>query len=375
MNRLAVLDRGVLRVHDVDRGTSATLSSSDAANRQPTWSPDGRLLAWSRFDRRDADAHARVVVAEVGRSARRELDIVFPAFYLHWRPDSGALAALGEGPLGLELTLLDLATGDSSIAARGAPLYFDWSASGSLVVHVGIGAERRLERHGGPGATAAAPCPLPAPSAFTAPAVRNGTDQTFAAVRRDGASLLVLLDRHGETTTRIAAFAGTARFTVSGDGRRVAYVAMPDADGTDARSFAPDVRPAVAGELVVHDVAGDSAVSIGPHAPVAFEWSPDGRHLAFLAPVEVGSARWFRWHVWSDGELRELDWCRPSVVEAREYLPFAEQFTRSHRRWSPDSRRFCYAGTATDGSDGVWIASLDGGTQRLCAGQAAVWSP
>ena len=100
MTALVVLDRGALRVHRPGTGSTTTLATADAANRQPVWSSDGRLLAWSRFDRRSSDAPAKVVVANLAHDTRTELDLIFPAFYLHWRPESGAVATLGEGPLG-----------------------------------------------------------------------------------------------------------------------------------------------------------------------------------------------------------------------------------------------------------------------------------
>ena len=123
MTGLVILDRGALRVHQRSTGSTVTLAAADAANRQPVWSPDGRWIAWSRFDRRSSDGLAKVVVVDVATPQERaELDVIFPAFYMHWRPDSGAIATLGEGPLGLELTVIDMATGKSEILARGGPL-------------------------------------------------------------------------------------------------------------------------------------------------------------------------------------------------------------------------------------------------------------
>jgi hypothetical protein len=145
MTALVILDRGALRVHRRPSGPTTTLASADAANRQPVWSADGRLVAWSRFDRRSSDGLAKVIVADLELDERVELDVIFPAFYLHWRPDSGAIATLGEGPLGLELTVIDFSTRKSEILARGGPLYFDWQANGSLLANVGREDSRRFE--------------------------------------------------------------------------------------------------------------------------------------------------------------------------------------------------------------------------------------
>jgi hypothetical protein len=90
--------------------------------------------------------------------------VIFPAFYLHWRPDSAAIATLGEGPLGLELTVIDVTTGKSEILARGGPLYFDWQDNGALLANVGSDDSRRFEYHGAATATVSFDAHAPQPS-------------------------------------------------------------------------------------------------------------------------------------------------------------------------------------------------------------------
>jgi TolB protein len=129
--------------------------------------------------------------------------------------------------------------------------------------------------------------------------------------------------------------------------------------------------------LVVHDLATGEFETVADRMPIVFEFSPDSEKLLYLSVDDLGGSRWMRWHVWqaNHGD-KPLDWCRPSAVEAREYIPFSEQHTRGLRRWAPDSDAFCYAGTATSGQEGVWIQRVDvEEASFVSAGQAAWWSP
>jgi TolB protein len=336
------------------------------------WSTDGRRLAWSRFDRRSSDGSAKVVIVDTERDPddRIELDVIFPAFYLHWRPDSNAIATLGEGPLGLELTVLDLATHKSEILARGGPLFFDWQANGTMLANVGRDDSRRFEFHGGN--ASAVSFDAHAPAAFAAPARIPGTEGFVAAVRAGNSSDLVVLAGDGSISGRIASFNGYVRFVVSPDGRKVAWVVGRTVD--DLPLAAAKVSN---DQLVVHDLATGEFETVADRMPIVFEFSPDSEKLLYLSVDDLGGSRWMRWHVWQANHAdKPLDWCRPSAVEAREYIPFSEQHTRGLRRWAPDSDAFCYAGTATSGQEGVWIQRIDAEEASfVSAGQAAWWSP
>ena len=371
MTALVVLDRGALRVHRPGAGSTIALATADAANRQPVWSADGRLLAWSRFDRRSSDAPAKVMVANLALDTRFELDLIFPAFYIQWRPDSAAIATLGEGPLGLELTVIDVESSESQILARGGPLFFDWQANGSLLANVGRDDSRRFEYHGEPGDRAVS-FDAHAPAAFTAPARLPGSDGFIAAVRVGSASQLVVIGGDGSILRTLTSFNGFIRFVVSSDGRRVAWVV-----GRTVDDIPLDPTHAAADRLFVHDLDTGIETTVVDRMPIVFEFSPDNEKVLYLSVDDLGGARWMRWHVWSElqGD-RALDWCRPSAIEAREYIPFSEQHARGQRRWSPDSNAFCYSGTATSGQEGVWLQTLDTDEATFVStGQAAWWSP
>jgi Tol biopolymer transport system component len=382
MTRLVVADGSDLLV--VEPGRNRPLvripphESGRLANRQPAWSPDGRRLAWSAFDRRRADAPTIVSVIETDGSGRVDHELVFPAFYLHWRPDGRQLAALSDGPLGIELTVLDLASGEQRIVARGTPLFFDWSLDGTLCVNVGRGSEHRIElvEHDGD------PMELPMrPGRFSAPAW-SARAEFVALLQTDAASTLSLCGRDGSVRRELAMARGLARFAVSADGRRVAYAdttEIPLGHPTLAGRLPPQERPGVPlatpDQLVVHDLDSDRTFDVCDEAPITLSWSPDGTQLLYCTRVERGEPPLLQWFVWSEQGTLPLAMYRPSTAIAREYLPFADQYARSRSWWSPTGDAFCYAGSDLEGHTGVWVQPLDRRAERVSSGQVAFWSP
>ena len=375
MSRLLITDGTELRVLDVHGGRASAMpphAHGALANRQPVWSPDGARVAWSAFDRRHADSPAFVSVADASARTRVDHPLVFPAFYLHWRPDNQAVAALGEGPLGLELTVIDLDTGASEIRTRGAPLFFDWAPDGTLCANVGSGRDQRLELL--PDQAAPDPFQSLTPAAFTAPAWRN-RDEVIVAVRSEGNRVLVAVDRRASVCRTYTITTGPIRFTSATTARRprLAWVSGPMRDAGPAPGGG--ARVAVPDQLVAHDLDTDTTEVVCDRSPIAFTWSPDGEKLLYCLPLERGEPPLLQWRVWSNGDNRSYARFRPSTTFARDYLPFAEQYARSSTWWSPDSDAFCYAGTDADGRSGVFIQTLDGRADRVASGHVAMWSP
>ncbi|HEX7094687.1 MAG TPA: hypothetical protein VF183_02310, partial [Acidimicrobiales bacterium] len=254
------------------------------ANRQPVWAPDGTRLAWSAYDRRRADAPTVVSIVDANGEHRVDHELVFPAFYLHWRPDGRALATLSEGPLGIELTVIDVTDGSQRIVARGTPLFFDWAPDGTLCIHAGQGSDHRIQIVDG---DATAIGVTGQPGRFTAPAWR-GNDEVLVSLQVDGARTLALVGRDGTVRRELATTRGLVRFAVSPDGDRIAYVDSTEiALGHPTLAGRPDpppragVPPAKPDQLVVHDLRDDTVVPVADEPPVALAWSPDGSKLAY----------------------------------------------------------------------------------------------
>lgn len=383
MSRLVVADGSELIVLDLDAPRSPLRvphhRAGRLANRQPVWSPDGRHLAWSAYDRRRADAPTVVSIIDAHGKERVDHELVFPAFYLHWRPDGGAIAALSDGPLGIELTVLDVADGSQRIVARGAPLFFDWAHDGTLCVHAGQGSDNRIELIDTHGGTIGV---CESPGRFTAPAW-CGSHDVVVSLQLDGNRTIATVGRDGTVTRELATARGMARFAVSRDGRFVAYVDSTEVPlGHPTLAGRPDPRPragvpaATPDHLVVHDLAADVVMPVTDEPPVSLSWSPDGTKLLYCLRIERGEPPLLQWFVWSQDEgPRQLSMFRPSTAIMREYLPFADQYSRGRTWWAPDGSAFCFAGSDLEGHDGIWVQPLDRRAERVCAGQVAFWCP
>lgn len=137
--RLAFASRGWLWVMDLDSGTARRVTSGPGIDARPTWSPDGRTLAFVRDDTREtsivlldlASGTEQVAVAEPGI----DLD---PAF----APDGRSLFYSSAVAGDLDLWRVDLATGIKTriTEARGLELHPVPLPDGDRIVYLAKGA-------------------------------------------------------------------------------------------------------------------------------------------------------------------------------------------------------------------------------------------
>jgi hypothetical protein len=360
LNRLAIVDRKGVRLLDVvgsQRAEIALMGDPRLANRQPVWSSDSARLAWSAFDRRQADSPATLAIADADGTNRVDHATVFPAFYLAWRPDGTSVAALSDGPLGLELTITDVASGTASIECRNAPLYFAWSPSSALAIHAGSGAEAHLDVRGdGFDGEALRALTL---GSFTAPAF-VGTDRILVVADVGQGPQLVLLNGAGVAEMVLGGAEFGARFCVDTSGTWVASASVRGAGGA----------------LLVHHLPSDTLALVDDREPALFSWSPDGARLLFARVIERGDFPILEWCTWRDGETTVHGRGRVTATFGREVLPFHEQFTRSHAWWSADGAAFAYAAIDDFANDAIWVQDVaTTKAERVGSGSMAVWSP
>ena len=151
--RLAILNAaGDLVTMNPDGSHELVLDRVEAGRsqvRQPTWSPDGRSVAWVHVEITEAGALSSAVATSTGDGTRpTEARTAVVPFYLSWDPTSSRIAYLGSpSEDDIELGILEVAGRSSGTPLdTGRPFYLSWAPNGDqLFVHVG---EDRLERLG-----------------------------------------------------------------------------------------------------------------------------------------------------------------------------------------------------------------------------------
>jgi TolB protein len=364
--RLAVLDAdGQLVTMDPDGSDEIVLDEVEPGTsqvRQPTWSPDGRSVAWVHVEVTEAGA-VSASIATAGddgtRPSTSRTEVV--PFYLSWDPTSSRIAYLGApSDTFIELGVLEAADRSSGTSlVAGQPLFFSWGPDGDqLLVHVGA---ERLDRLGLDGSTSKVG---DRPGTFSVP-VWTADGKTLVYASEDGhGQRLVARNVEAESGLPLVPYEGLIAFVVSPDGERVAFqVIQPDR-----------ILP-----LSVIDVDSGEVVEIIDASIASFFWSPDGERLLYLDPDPLpnDTGLWFRWGVWDGTSSFVTQRIALSRLISVEYLQFFEQYAQSMRLWSPDSRAFAYPGMSEDGQEGIWIQSArpDRAPVLVAEGDFVAWSP
>ena len=360
--RIAVLDAsGTLTVLEADGSHPTVIAGSDpdvTLVRQPTWSRDGRRIAWVGLD---ADGtSATVMTAAIDGTRSTDTVVAAAPFHLSWDPTSSRIVYLGgSATADIELGLVDVAASTTDPIDAGSPFYFSWAPKGNqLLVHVGTD---RLDRLAIDGSLTSLGDP---PGRFSAPVWTADGRTMFYVMEADGRQRLVARDVATDRREILTRFDGVITFVVSPDGERVAYQVIGDG-------------PELAVPLSVIDRRNGRTRRVATALSAAFFWSPDGTKLLSLRP-ELDEGLLFRWNVWEDGDSFSTDRFVPSLELSRDYFPFFEQYAQSMTLWSPDGSAFVYAGEQVEsGESGVWIQSAMPrlAPVRVADGVVASWSP
>ena len=362
--RLAVLDGiGNLVTMNPDASDEVVLAEIEAGSsqvRQPTWSPDGRRVAWVHVEVTDAGAPSAVIVTAGGDGTEpSEARTAVVPFYLSWDPTSSRIAYLGSPSQNdIELGILEVAGRSSGTPLdSGQPFYLSWAPRGDqLLVHVG---EDRLERLGLDGKQTTV---AERPGTFSAPVwTAHGRTFVYSAVDA-GDQRLVVRGVRAENERTLVRYEGLIAFVVSPDGERIAFQVVQE------QSVLP---------LTVIDVGNGESVEITDAAIASFFWSPDGESLLYLDPDPVEGRFWFRWGVWDGTSSFLTPRFVPSTLIAGAYLQFFEQYAQSMSLWSPDGSAFAYPGMNEAGETGIWIQSArpDRAPVLVADGDFVAWSP
>ncbi|RLT39827.1 MAG: hypothetical protein DWI57_09555 [Chloroflexi bacterium] len=365
-NRLLILGTdGNIYSADPDGGRVLALTSDASPTRlysQPTWSPTGERIAWTRID---GEKSGHLVVSRADGTAESDTELPFPPFYYNWSSDGKQLAYLSnwtvqERPT-LALRLLNLTTAQPTIEtiATGQPLYFSWSpTSDFLLTHisnaeVGIfslaGRSTLLSRRS---ANFGAPQWLADPT-LLAYAVMDGTEQQ-----------MVIGNLASSQVENLTNFSGALALSFSPDGHKVAYTDSEGGQGLN--SFGP---------LLVLDVRTAEFRQLSSQPVIAFFWSPDSASIFYMSAEQESGESGLRLSVWDGTRKTDLGRYQPSATFLNQYLRFADQYGQSASYWSPDSTRVLFAGRNERGESGIWVIPADGSpAQRVARGVYATWT-
>lgn len=379
------IDGNIYTIHR--DGSNRRRLTDDASNSrtytQPTWSPTGEQVAYSRMDTGAGDLAAALIVSQQDGTILEEVEVPYPPFYIYWSPQGDRLVYLSNwiaNSMALRLVDLRGETADDTTLARGQPFYISWSPDGEkLLTHVGNeqtairsldGAEQMLST---------------ASTGFPAPQWSSDGESLLYAISDGDLQNLVVTNVDGEIVQEVTGYLGNITFSQSPTTSEIAYVVTETAGGFP--TFGP---------LYVIDMGTLRTQALTDQPVLAFFWSPDGHKLAYVTVDAVGENYWLRWNVWdaspgespgeSSGESSGASLSSPSTTEFPRFLPsrtflqryliFFDQYARSMNIWNPESSAFAYAGTSPTGRSGIWVQSLQEETpQRIGNGVFVTWSP
>ena len=238
-NRLLILGAdGNLFTTDPDGRRAVALTTDASPTRfysQPTWSPSGERIAWTRID---DSSESHLIIARSDGTIETDTQLPFPPFYYAWNSSGDRLAYLSnwrvqKSPT-LALRLIDMTTAPPvlSTIATGQPLYFSWSPTGDfLLTHTGNrevaiasvqGRSTILTGHSGN---------------FGAPQwLANPVLLAYTVLSDDQQQMVIGNLRSGQVENLVF-FNGSLGFSISPDGHKLAYTDSKDDQATN--SFGP----------------------------------------------------------------------------------------------------------------------------------------
>ncbi|MGB0385600.1 MAG: TolB family protein [Ardenticatenaceae bacterium] len=371
-NVFTVSPEGEARVQLTDNASRAR------KYRYPTWSPDGRMIAFVEVLTNEDSLDSALHVVSPDGQLKQEVPTQFPPFYLFWNPTGEKLTFLSNWTNGMALRMVDVAGGatEATTLQEGMPFFFSWEPTGNtMLAHIGGDLLTFLDLSGELAPLDIATGPFQAPH-WSA----DGQKLAFVSEGEKRENLLSVSNPQGEEVMEVTRQRGLFSFNWSPDNQRIAYSYSQQTIGLGA--FGP---------LWVHDTTTNQAWELSNEPVVAFFWSPDGQRLAFLrpelhepvkrvpeaAPLRQNSQLWLRWHIWNGERTYPLTIFQPTDSFLADYLRYFDQYAQSTSLWSPDSQMLLYAGLSERGLSGIWALPVKEGSSahRVAGGELATWSP
>ena len=262
----------------------------------------------------------------------------------------------------------------------GLPLYWAWDPENRfMLAHVGGGTNSggRLTLLNIKGETKKRNFNV-RPTRFQSPAVSPDGERMLYVDSGSGSAQLVLRDIEGPGLDVLKTVSGSAFFSFSRDGRRVAIMESStpqlSADGT-LRVFQSDRL--------------QRSVELDEPSVIAFFWAPNSRQIAYLIPMSSDRLQVEPAFTSDPGQiyihLRVMDvrsgesWAvatYPITKASLSNLQYFDQYTRSGSIWSPDGNWLVFSAITRGGFPGIFLGSASGNLKPrfVTRGDLGVWS-
>ena len=306
----------------------------------PTWSPDGKFVALSRFGAgENGHGGLRICLTDPIGETMSEIYANQPGtdaiaqetpHYALWSPDSANLAFVTQTPRGgLTLFVHRTTTGDDpKLLLSGGPMFASWSPdSRFILVHT-------QQLHYLVRSDDFEPAQIPVVSGqYMAPSWSpTSNHMALCGELSEHQQGLLVAGTEGDGARMVAEVTGSATFGWHPAGRHIGL----------AKDL--DMRTGFYAGLWMVDTQEENEEQILNDRFLSFFWSPDGAFLAYITPSAEGDGS-LRWGIlnMNTKEKYYLADFRPSREQLNIFM-FFDQYGQSHSPWSHDSRSLMFSG-------------------------------
>ena len=337
----------------------------------PTWAPNGKKLAFVGYHRKSGgNPEVSIYTAESDGSNIVKI-YSHPdrqPFYLYWLPNSEELSFLSgqPGDTWFTLNVVPAAGDETYTVGRGAPFYWAWSPnSESLVVNTssltdsGVVTGRLAIVHVHPNLTQSILSLRP--SVFQSPVYSpDGNYFVVAAEDTPDTRYILLANKEGQSQTKLTDFDGRVAFDWSPDGQHLAYIS-----GNASPPFG------ILGKLGLIDMSTPEAPMLSDldiSGVMAFFWSPNGTELAYFTPALDNDRNTGTTKLMLDlsvldvtsGNVTSLGAFQSPDVMLTQIFPHFDQYQRSSTIWSPDGNYLVINAITQDETPGIYVVNASG---------------